>query len=127
MLRLDTEVRKSGIDPSLYELIKIRASQINGCAYCIDLHTTDARKAGESEQRIYALSAWRESPLFSDSERAALGLIEEITLVSERFVPDSVWNEAASYFDAQELAAIVFAAVTINSWNRIAVATRKVR
>lgn len=111
---------------ALHPLIKIRASQINGCAFCIDLHTREARKRGEAEERIYALDAWRESPLFSDEERAALGLTEAVTLLSETGVPDEVWAEAEAALGGTELANVLMAAVAINAWNRIGVATRMV-
>jgi AhpD family alkylhydroperoxidase len=123
---LDRRVGESGIDGALYLLIKIRASQINGCAFCIDMHTREARDRGEAEERIYALNAWRESPLFSDEERAALGLTEAVTLISETRVPDDVWTEAEGAFGERELANLLMATVAINAWNRIAVATRMV-
>ena len=121
---LDKRVAESGIDRGLYLLIKIRASQINGCAFCIDLHTREARKRGEAEDRIYALNAWRESPLFSEAERAALGLTEVVTLLSETRVPEEVWEEAEGAFGERELANVLMAVVAINAWNRIGVATR---
>ena len=120
---LEAAVRRSGIDPVLYELIKIRASQLNGCAFCLDMHTQDARLAGESEQRIYLLSAWREAPFYTDRERAALALTEAVTLISANHVPDEVWNAAAAVFTPEELAAIVMGIVVINGWNRISIAT----
>lgn len=123
---LESAVRSSGIDPTLYELVKIRASQINGCAYCVDMHTKDARAAGESEQRIYALSAWRETPFFTERERAALALTEAVTLVSEGHVPDAVYEEAARHFDDKELAGLTWAIATINTWNRVAITSRTV-
>ena len=123
---LDKQVSGSGIDRTLYELIKIRASQINGCAFCIDMHTRDARKQGETERRIYALNAWQESPLFSEEERAALGLTEAVTLLSETHVPDDVWEKAEESFGEKDLANILMAIVTINAWNRIAVSTRMI-
>jgi AhpD family alkylhydroperoxidase len=109
------------LDLALRELVKIRASQLNGCAYCIALHTRDARKAGESEQRLYALAAWRESPLFSERERAALELTDTITRIGESGVPDAVYERAASEFSAADLANLIFAITAINAWNRIAV------
>ena len=123
---LDRRVAESGIVGALYLLIKIRASQINGCAFCIDMHTREARKRGEAEERIYALNAWRESPLFSVEERAALGLTEAVTLLSETHVPDGVWAEAEGAFGEKELANLLMTTVTINAWNRIALATRMV-
>lgn len=125
MLGLEAYVRNhSGLDHKLLELIKIRASQINGCAYCIDMHTKDARAGGESEQRIYLLNAWRESPFYSDRERAALAWTEAVTLVSQGQVPDSVYEEVKKSFSDEEIANLTFAIVTINSWNRLAIATR---
>ncbi|HEY0839139.1 MAG TPA: carboxymuconolactone decarboxylase family protein [Vulgatibacter sp.] len=124
MLHLENAVSAMGLDKGLYELVKIRASQINGCAYCIDMHTKDARAGGESEQRIYALNAWRETPFFTERERAALALAEAITLVTDGHVDDEVYAAAASRFDEKELAALIMAAVAINAWNRIAIACR---
>jgi AhpD family alkylhydroperoxidase len=121
---LDKRVSESGIDGALYLLAKIRASQIYGCAFCIDLHTREARNRGETEERIYALNAWRESPLFAERERAAPGLTEAVTIVSETRVPDDVWDETEGAFDKRELANVLMATVAINAWNRIAVATR---
>lgn len=120
---LDAYVRQSGLQPLHYELIKIRASQINGCSYCIDLHTKDARRLGETERRIYALSAWRETPFFSPEERAILALTEEITLITGQ-VSDATYREAAALFEESYIAQILMAAVTINAWNRIGVATK---
>src|SRR6202140_2010551 len=107
----------SGLEPSLRELIKTRASQINGCAYCIDMHTKDARAAGETEQRLYALNAWRETPFFTDRERAALAWAESVTLVTEAHVPDEVYAEAREHFTEEELVNLTMAVVTINGWN----------
>lgn len=126
VVELGRRISESGMDRALYPLIKIRASQINGCAFCIGMHTREARRRGEAEERIYALNAWRESPLFSDAERAALGLTEAVTLISETCVPDEVWAEAQAVFGETELANLLMAAVEINAWNRIAVATRMV-
>jgi AhpD family alkylhydroperoxidase len=122
-LHLENAVRAE-VDPVLYELIKTRASQLNGCAFCIDMHTLDARAAGETEQRLYLLSAWREAPFYTARERAALALTEAVTLVSETHVPDEVWNEAAKEFSEEELAGVLMAIVTINGWNRIAISSR---
>lgn len=124
MMGLETFVQSAGIEKSLLELIKIRASQVNGCAFCIDMHTKDARKAGETEQRIYALNAWREAPFFNDEERAVLALTEAVTLVTQGHVPDEVYEEAARRFDSKRLGAIIMAIVAINGWNRIAITTR---
>jgi AhpD family alkylhydroperoxidase len=108
---LDRRVSEAGIDGALYELIKIRASQINGCAYCIDLHIRVARKRGETDERIHALNAWRKSPFFSERERAALGLTVAVTLLSETRVPDDVWTEAEGTFGERELANLLMATV----------------
>lgn len=124
MLHLERAVAGMGLEKSLYELVKIRASQINGCAYCIDMHTKDARAEGETEQRIYALNAWRETPFFTERERAALALAESITLVTDGHVKDEVYAAAAARFDEKELAALIMATVTINAWNRISIACR---
>ena len=102
----------------------MRASQLNGCAFCIDMHWQDARAAGEREDRLYALDAWRESPLFSPRERAALELCEAVTLVSETHVPDDVWERAAAAFESDELAQLVFAIAAINAWNRLMISAR---
>jgi AhpD family alkylhydroperoxidase len=112
------------LEPELLELVRIRASQINGCAFCIDMHTRDARGQGETEQRIYALNAWRETPFFSERERAALALTEAVTLVHDGHVPDAVYAEAAGVFDENQIAALIWSATVINAYNRIAIATR---
>ena len=112
------------VEPELLELIRIRASQINGCAFCIDMHTKDARAAGETEQRVYALNAWRETPFFTERERAALALTEAVTLVHDGQVPETVYAEAAEVFDEAQIAALIWAATVINAYNRIAIATR---
>ena len=112
------------IDPVIAELVKLRASQINGCAYCIDMHSKDARLMGETEQRLYGLSAWRETPYYSDAERAALAMTEAGTLLHEDGIPDEVWDEAARHFDEEHMAGLLLMIATINSWNRIAVGTR---
>ncbi|MMZ52249.1 Carboxymuconolactone decarboxylase family protein [compost metagenome] len=125
MLELEKYLMSTSIDKKLKELIKIRASQINGCAFCIDMHTKDARKIGETEQRIYALNAWREAPFFTPEERAVLALTEAITLVTEGHVPDDVYNDVRRYFDETKTAEIIMAIVTINAWNRIGISTRK--
>ena len=115
--------RSIELDPALRELLKIRASQLNGCAYCIDMHTRAARKAGESEQRLYALAAWRESPLFTPRERAALELTDAITRIGESGVSDAVYERAAAEFVPGELANLILAITAINAWNRIAVSS----
>jgi AhpD family alkylhydroperoxidase len=126
MLALETYIRRSGLEPQLLELIKIRSSQINGCAYCIDMHTKDARARGETEQRIYALDAWREAPFYSDRERAALGYTEAVTLVHQGHVPDFVYTEARKHFNETELVNLTLAIATINTWNRLAISFRSV-
>lgn len=126
MVALQKVVNETGLDPILQELIKIRVSQINGCAYCIDMHTKDARALGETEQRIYALNAWRETPFFTDRERAALLWTESVTRISEGHVPDAVYQQALTQFNEAELVHLTLAVVTINSWNRIAIAFRSV-
>src|SRR5215207_9009517 len=115
-----------GFDPVITLLVKIRAPQINGCAFCIDMHTKDARAAGESEQRLYALDAWRETPFFSERERVALEWIEAVTRVSEGHVPDEVYERAREQFTEKELLDLTMAAVAINGWNRLAISTRAV-
>ena len=126
MAGLEAYVRNSGLEPSLVELVKMRASQINGCAYCIDMHSKDARAQGETEQRLYALNAWRETPFYSDRERAALAWTEALTLVSETHAPDDVYEEARGHFSEAELVALTMAIVAINSWNRLAIGFRAV-
>jgi AhpD family alkylhydroperoxidase len=116
----------ANIDKKIFALIEIRASQINGCAYCIDMHTKDARAAGETEQRIYALSAWRETPFFTDRERAALEWAEAVTLVGESHVPDELYERVRAVFSEDELLALTLGVVVINAWNRLAVPFRAV-
>jgi AhpD family alkylhydroperoxidase len=118
------ELDRADLDPRLRELIRIRASQLNGCAYCIDMHATDARAIGETEQRLYALPAWREAPYFSVRERAALAFTESVTLLARDHVPAADYAAAAAQFSPAELGALVSLIVTINAWNAIAVATR---
>lgn len=124
VLGLEKYLANTGIDKTLKELIKIRASQLNGCAFCLDMHTEDARKNGETEKRIYGLDAWRESPFYTEKERAALALTEAVTLVSETHVPDEVYHQAKEQFGEKQLAQILMAIATINVWNRIAITTR---
>jgi AhpD family alkylhydroperoxidase len=124
MIALQRQVEESGLEHSTLELMKIRASQINGCAYCLDMHTKDARALGETEQRIYALTAWRETPFFSDRERAALEWTEAVTRVSVDHVPDAVYEAVAPHFTEAELVALTFAVVAINGWNRLAISFR---
>ena len=128
MAQLDRAATKEldavDFDPKLRELVRIRASQLNGCAYCIDMHTKDARAIGETEQRLYALNAWRETPFFSERERAALALTEAMTLLPQGGVPDDVYAAAAEQFDEHELGQLMFAIIAINAWNRVGVGTR---
>jgi AhpD family alkylhydroperoxidase len=126
MLELEKYVHGSGLERSLYELVKTRASQINGCAYCLDMHTKDARKAGETEQRLYVLSAWRETPFFTERERAALEWTEALTLISDNDVPDSLYNSVREHFNEKEMVALTMAIVAINGWNRLAISFRTV-
>ena len=126
MLGLEQYIRNSQIPPMLCELIKIRASQINGCAYCIDMHTQEALKIGETQRRIFALSAWKESPLFTEEERAVLQLTEEVTLISEDGVSDETYNKVLKFYGENALAQIIMQVIIINSWNRIAVSTRQI-
>ena len=126
VLALEHYIRSSGLDRRLYELVKIRASQINGCAYCLDMHTRDARDGGEDQRRLDVLSAWREaSSLFTERERAALALTETVTLIADGGVPDPVWAELTSCFSHLEVVHLLMAIATINVWNRLAVATHQ--
>lgn len=124
LFQLSELVKGSGLEASLLELVKVRASQVNGCAYCIDMHTKDARAAGETEQRLYGLSAWRETPFFTERERAALAVTEAVTSITDGHVPQAVLDEAAEQFGPDELTRLVFAVVEINAWNRLAITTR---
>src|ERR1035437_1539443 len=126
MLAFETFVHSCGLDPVLLELIKIRASQINGCAYCLDMHTKDARAQGETEQRIYALNAWRETPFFTEKERAALAWTEAVTLVATSQVSDEVYEPMRRHFSELEMVNCTAAVVAINGWNRLAVSFRSV-
>ena len=121
MVRLEESIE---LDGGLRDLIRMCASQINGCAFCIDMHWKDARAAGESEERLYSIDAWRESPLYDARERAALELCEAVTLVADSHVPDSVWDRAAVHFGPGELAQLVFAITAINAWNRLMITAR---
>jgi len=123
---LETAVQGSGLEQSLIDLVKTRASQINGCAYCIHMHTREARGRGESEERLYLLDAWHESPLYSDRERAALAWTEAVTLVSQTHVPDGVYEEVGKAFTEAELVKLTMLVATINAWNRIAISFRSV-
>lgn len=124
MRALQDYVNGCGLEPKLQELVKIRASQINGCAFCLAMHTRDARKLGETEERMHLLAAWREAPLYSARERAALAWTEAVTLVTDGHVPDAVYEEARQVFSEQELADLTAAVVVINGWNRFQIAFR---
>jgi AhpD family alkylhydroperoxidase len=124
MAGLEAYVKESSIEAPLRELVKMRASQINGCAYCLDMHSKDARAAGETEQRLYVLPAWEEAPFYTDRERAALAWTEAVTLVSETHIPDDVFERARAQFSEQELVDLTMAIVAINGWNRLAIGFR---
>src|SRR5918912_1136448 len=124
MLALEQYVRKSGLEPALLELVRLRASYINGCAYCVDMHTKDARAAGESEQRLFAVPVWRETPFFTPRERAALAWTEAVTELARTGVPDDVYEQASAEFSESELVDLTMAVVAINGWNRLAVSFR---
>jgi AhpD family alkylhydroperoxidase len=123
---LEAQIQGSGLEQSLIELVKTRASQINGCAYCINMHTQDARKHGETEQRLYLLNAWREAPLYSDRERAALAWTEAVTLISETHAPDDVYEQVRGQFSDAEAVNLTMLIATINAWNRLSIAFRAV-
>jgi len=124
MYGLETYLAGTGLNKSHKELIKIRASQINGCAFCINMHTADALKGGESSQRIFLLNAWKETDKFTDEEKAILALTEEVTLVSQHGLSDATYSEAKKYFSDETIAQLIMAVVAINAWNRIAISTR---
>ncbi len=126
MLALELYARHSGLEPSLLELVKMRASQINGCAFCLDMHSKDARAGGETEQRLYALNAWRETPFFNERERAALAWTEAVTCVSETHVPDETYESVRQHFSEKELVDLTLAIIAINGWNRLAISFRTV-
>ena len=126
LLSLEKYIAGCGLDHKFVHVLKLRASQINGCAYCIDMHSIDARAAGETEQRLYALDAWRETPFFDARERAALAWIEAVTLVSNGHVPDSVFEEAKAHFSEKEIVDLTYVAAAINVWNRLAISLRAV-
>ncbi|MCW2890172.1 MAG: hypothetical protein QOE54_5750 [Streptosporangiaceae bacterium] len=128
MLGLEKYLAQSTLPKPLLELVKLRASQINGCAFCVDMHGSDAKAGGESDERLFAVAVWQEAPFFTEEERAALALTEAATRLSDGGdrVPDEVWEQAGKYFDEHTLAALVVAIATINAWNRIGVATRMV-
>jgi AhpD family alkylhydroperoxidase len=120
---VDAAVAESGLDPTLRDLVLLRASQINGCAYCVDMHSKDLRRSGESEQRVYGVSAWHEAPYYSERERAALALTEAMTLIADG-IPEQVYDDAADHFEPNELAALIWAVAVINTWNRVAITAR---
>ncbi len=122
--KLEDYIKKASLEPDLVELVKLRASQINGCAYCIDMHTKDARSQGESEQRLYGVSAWREAPFYSERERAALAWTESVTQISENHVPDEIHALAKMHFTERELVDLTLAVIAINAWNRLAISFR---
>ena len=126
MIALEEHLVNSGLEPSLYHLVKTRASQINGCAYCIHMHTRDARAHGETEERLYLLDAWRESPLYTERERAALAWTEALTLIAETHAPDDVFEELKKHFKDDEIVKLTVLIGTINTWNRIAIGFRSV-
>ncbi len=124
MIALEGAVNKLGLDPTLLELVKMRASQINGCAYCVDLHSSDARRKGESERRLHAIAVWREAPFFTDRERAALAWTESLTRIAETRAPDADYEELSRHFDERERVNLTVAINAINGWNRLAVGFR---
>lgn len=125
MMGLEQRVAKSSLEKPLIELVRLRASQINGCAYCMDMHSSDARKGGENDRRLAVLSAWQETSFFSERERAALLWTEALTLIGDRHVPDAVWNTVSPHFTEQEIADLTLLIIAINGWNRFAIAFRK--
>jgi AhpD family alkylhydroperoxidase len=125
MIALEQRIGKSSLEKPLIELVRLRASQINGCAYCMDMHSADARKAGEDERRLATLSAWRETPFFSERERAALAWTESLTLISNDHVPDEVWQAVQPHFTDEEITDLSLLVVAINGWNRFSIAFRK--
>ena len=126
MRGLEDYLAACGLEPPLLDLVRTRASQINGCAYCLDMHTKDARARGESEQRLYALGAWRETPFYTERERAALAWTEAVTLITNGHVPDAVYEEVRQHFTEEELVNLTLAVVAINGWNRFAISFRTV-
>lgn len=126
MLGLEHYLKESNLDKKLLHLIKLRVSQINGCAYCLDMHWKDLQAEGEDQQRMYSLDAWRETPYYSDQERAALAWAEAVTHISDGHVPDEVYEEARQHFNQQQLADLTLAVTTINAWNRLSIAFRLV-
>jgi AhpD family alkylhydroperoxidase len=125
MLSLEKSASRLGLEPQLLELVKLRASQINGCAFCVDLHTREARQAGETERRLYAVSVWRETPFFTERERAALAWTEAITLIADTHAPDADYALLAAQFNQKDMTDLTLAIATINAWNRLAIGFRK--
>ncbi|QQC64565.1 carboxymuconolactone decarboxylase family protein [Paraburkholderia ginsengisoli] len=125
LVGVEERIGKSALEKSLTELVRLRASQINGCAYCVDMHTSDARKGGETDRRLATVVVWRETPFFTDRERAALEWTEALTLVSHEHVPDSVWNAVRPHFSDEELVDLTLLVSAINAWNRFAISFRK--
>ncbi|KAA1011987.1 carboxymuconolactone decarboxylase family protein [Paraburkholderia panacisoli] len=125
LIGVEERIGKSALEKSLTELVRLRASQINGCAYCVDMHTSDARKGGETERRLATVVVWRETPFFTDRERAALEWTEALTLVSQDHVPDAVWNAVRPHFSDEELVDLTLLVSAINAWNRFAISFRK--
>jgi AhpD family alkylhydroperoxidase len=126
LMALEAHIQGSGLEQSLIELVKTRASQINGCAYCINMHTSDARKHGETEQRLYLLNAWREAPAYSERERAALAWTEAVTLIADTHAPDDLYAEVRKHFSEAETVNLTMLIATINAWNRLAISFRAV-
>lgn len=125
MLAVEGYARSSGLEPSLLELVRLRASQMNGCAFCVDMHTKDARARGETEQRLYAVAVWEEAPFFTERERAALAWTEAVTHVSYTHVPENVYEQARKHLSEKELVDLTMAIIAINGWNRLSVSFRK--
>ncbi len=125
MIALEQRIGKSSLEKGLVELVRLRASQINGCAYCMDMHTADARKGGEENRRLATISAWRETPFFSEREQAALAWTEALTLISTSHVPDEVWDAVQPHFTPEEITDLTLLVVAINGWNRFSIAFRK--
>lgn len=124
LMGVEERIGKSALEKSLTELVRLRASQINGCAYCVDMHTTDARKGGETERRLATVVVWRETPFFTDRERAALEWTEALTLISQEHVPDAIWEAVRPHFSDEELVDLTLLVTAINAWNRIAISFR---
>ncbi|MBC8101186.1 MAG: carboxymuconolactone decarboxylase family protein [Cytophagales bacterium] len=128
LLALGASIKKTGVPAQTLGLVHVRASQINGCSVCVDMHTRDLKKLGEPDERLFAVAAWRDAPYFTDAERAALALAEAVTRLSDREdpVPDTVWNEAARHYGERALAALILSIATVNLWNRLNAATRQI-